>query len=201
MADLKAKTYNFESIKGMTSKQLDEHYKLYLGYINKINEIDKMSKNSQFYSGSNPTYSTMRSLKMGETYSLDGVILHQYYFQNITNSNDYISDKLINIICTQWGCLDNFLSYLKEVCLAMRGWAVVCFDPLTSLLRITGSDLHDYGPIWCSYPILVIDVYEHAYFMDFGTNRAKYIDVMFKNLNWKVISSRFNKCISLLECY
>ncbi|KEI02848.1 superoxide dismutase (plasmid) [Clostridium botulinum] len=199
MADLKAKVYDLSSVKGMTSKQLDEHYKLYLGYVSKLNEIDKMSKNPQFYSGSNPTYSTMRSLKMGETYSLDGVILHQYYFKNITNSNNYISDKLINIICVQWGCLDNFLSYLKQVCLSMRGWAVVCFDPLTSLLRITGSDLHDYGPVWNAYPILVIDVYEHAYFMDFGTNRSKYIDVMFKNLNWDVISSRFDKCISLLK--
>lgn len=195
IVDLTPKKYDLSTVKGMTSKQLDEHYKLYVGYVNKVNEIDKMSRKASDYTSSNPTYSDMRSLKLGETYSLDGVKLHEYYFENITNGNKCISEKVLRLLCIQWCGIDNFLKYLKQVCLSMRGWAIVCFDPLTCMLRITGSDLHDYGAVWNCMPILVIDVYEHAYFMDFGTDRSAYIDTMFANLNWKVISSRLNKCL------
>ncbi|GAA0784904.1 superoxide dismutase [Hathewaya limosa] len=194
MKKLKPKHYDFCTIKGLTPEQISQHYKLYVGYVNTINKIDNFSKNYKCYPGPNPTYSPMRCLKLGESYSFDGVKLHELYFENITNSNCYISDNLKKLICSQWCSFNNFLGYLKSVCLSMRGWAIVTYDCLTCSLRITGSDLHDEGGLWCACPILVIDVYEHAYFMDFGTDRSKYVDVIFDNLNWKVISLRLAQC-------
>jgi len=192
MKKLTAKEYDFSTVNGLTKEQLSNHYKLYNGYVTNLNKIDDMNKEFNNYLNSNPTFSEMRSLKLGESYSYDGIKLHELYFENITNGNDSISPKLKDLITNQWGSIDNFIGYLKQVCLSMRGWGIVCYDFLTESIRITGSDLHDQGAFWCALPLLVIDVYEHAYFMDFGADRDKYLDTIFKNLNWEVISSRLN---------
>lgn len=192
MKNLESKNYNFQTVNGISQNQLDNHYKLYTGYINNLNKLDSCSKDFNQYLNSNPTHCCLRSIKLGESYSYDGVRLHELYFENITNGNNDISNDLKDLICAEWQSLENFKGYLKQVCLAMRGWAIVCYDELTDSLRITGSDLHDQGAFWCCNPILVIDVYEHAYFMDFGADRAKYIDTIFENLNWSVISNRLH---------
>lgn len=190
MKKLTPKTYDFSTIKVLTPEQLAEHYKLYTGYVNKINDIDKLSKSSDIYKGSNSTYSSMRSLKLGETYAFDGALLHELYFENITKSTCCAHGKLIKLIDAQWSGFENFMNYLKEVSLSVRGWAIVTLDNFTESLRIVGCDAHDVGVLWCATPILVIDVYEHAYFLDYGTDRAKYVDAILKSINWQVINMR-----------
>lgn len=194
MNKLIANTYNFSTVKGISSKQLDEHYKLYSGYISKVNEIDALSKNAEDYKGSNITYSALRSIKLGETFALNGVKLHELYFENITNATCCPHGNLIKLVDAQWDGFENFMNYLKATCLSARGWAIVCFDSLTGALRIIGSDAHDTGALWCGFPVLVIDVYEHAYFLDFGTNRAAYVDAIFKSINWEIVNDRIEKC-------
>jgi len=78
----------------------------------------------------------------------------------------------------------------------MRGWAVLTIDLLDNKLHIIGSDSHDTGTVWLSCPILIMDVYEHAYFMDFGTDRKKYISAFIENINWNVLNERFEKYVS-----
>lgn len=197
MSNIKPETFDFKSVKGITTKQLDEHYKLYLGYVNTLNKIWNTTYIAANYEDSNPTYSTMRSLKRGETYALDGVKLHQLYFENMTGGSNTPGGSILNIIKNQFSSYDNFISYFTNVGLSIRGWAVLSIDSLDNKLHIIGSDSHDNGAVWLSYPILVMDVYEHAYFMDFGTDRKKYISTFIKNINWSVLNSRFKKYISM----
>ncbi|OPJ60316.1 superoxide dismutase [Clostridium oryzae] len=196
MYNLKPEKYNFGSVKGMSKEQLDEHYKLYVGYVNKLNEIWNKVYIPANYTDSNPTYSNMRSLKLGETYALDGVKLHELYFENMTNGNTQPSGHLLNSIKSQFSSYDNFISYLTNVALSVRGWAILTLDSIDSKLHIIGSDAHDVGAVWMSCPILVLDVYEHAYFMDFGTNRRKYITTFINNINWKVLNDRFDRYLA-----
>lgn len=190
MKKLTPKNYDFSTIKVLTPEQLAEHYKLYTGYINKLNEIDKLSKSSESYKGSNATYSSMRSVKLGESYAFDGALLHELYFENIIKGTCCAHGKLIRLIDAQWNGFENFMNYLKEVSLSVRGWAIVTLDNFTESLRIVGCDAHDVGVLWCATPILVIDVYEHAYFLDYGTDRAKYVDAILKSINWEIINMR-----------
>ena len=198
MPTLNPKLYNFASIQGISEHQLREHYKLYEGYVSKVNELDAMDKLSDCFKDANATFSCMRSVKLGETFALNGVLLHQLYFENITNSISGGSPnaKMTKLINSQWGNKDNFLKYIKNACLSVRGWVVVCVDCLTKALRVIGLDAHDVGSIWCANPLIVIDVYEHAYFMDFGTNRGSYVDTVFSNLNWNIINGRAN-CVRI----
>ncbi|MBU3160318.1 superoxide dismutase [Clostridium frigoris] len=199
MYNLKPKIFNFESVQGISKKQLDEHYKLYTGYVSKLNEIWNTPYTPDDYTDSNPTYSKMRSLKLGETYSLNGIKLHNLYFENITGGNNIPYGPIFNAIINQFFTYDNFISYLTNVGLSMRGWAVLTLDLLDNSLHIIGSDSHDNGSVWLSCPILIMDIYEHAYFMDFGINRKKYISTFIDNINWNILNERFEKYISPLK--
>jgi Fe-Mn family superoxide dismutase len=81
----------------------------------------------------------------------------------------------------------------------MRGWAILSIDSIDNRFHIIGSDLHDTGAVWLSYPILVMDLYEHAYFMDFGTNKEKYISTFVKNINWNILNDRFKKYVFSMQ--
>jgi len=195
MYNIKPKIFNFKSVKGISTKQLDEHYKLYTGYVTKLNEIWNTPYKPINYADSNATYSKMRSLKLGETYSLNGVKLHNLYFENMTEGSNIPYGPILNAIIKQFSSYDNFISYLTNVGLSMRGWAILTLDLLDNSLHIIGSDAHDNGAIWLSCPILIMDVYEHAYFMDFGTDRKKYISTFIENINWSVLNARYQKYV------
>jgi Fe-Mn family superoxide dismutase len=197
--NIKPQTYDFNSVQGISKEQLNEHYKLYVGYVTKLNEIWNTPYLQMEYTGSNTTFSKMRSLKLGETYALDGVKLHELYFQNMTCGDNVPYGTVLSAITNQFSSYDNFVSYLINVGLSMRGWAVLSIDSIDNKLHLIGSDLHDTGAVWLSYPILVMDVYEHAYFMDFGTDRKKYISTFIHNINWKVLNNRFEKYLAPLD--
>jgi len=82
---------------------------------------------------------------------------------------------ILDAIKKQFSSYDDFISYLTNVGLSMRGWVTLSIDSIDNKLHIIGSDLHDTGAVWLSYPILTMDVYEHAYFMDFGTDRILHL--------------------------
>ena len=194
--DIEAKCFKPSEIRGLSEEQIEEHLKLYKGYVAKVNDISKASKDAEAYAGSNPTFSAMRSLKQGETFALNGVILHELYFENISCIADCKcnpNSKLAKMIVEQYCDPKCFMDYLKQVALSVRGWAVVAIDKVTKRLRVIGIDAHDVGALWCAAPILVIDVYEHAYFMDFGTDRGKYLDTVFESINWTVAENRLEK--------
>lgn len=193
MFKLTPKEYDLSSVRGITLRQLQQHYKLYEGYVSKMNEIWNIPNDAKEFKDSNATYSKMRSLKLGETFALNGVKLHQLYFQNMTGGFNNPTGEIIKLIRRDFNSYENFLQYFKNVGLAVRGWAILAIDPLDNKLHAFGSDAHDVGAVWNSYPLLVMDVYEHAYFMDFGTDRSKYIDTFIKNINWRIVSSRLQK--------
>lgn len=199
MSNIKPETFDFKSVKGITTKQLDEHYKLYLGYVNTLNKIWNTTYIAANYEDSNSTYSAMRSLKRGETYALDGVKLHNLYFENMTGGSNTPQDPIFDVIKNQFSSYNTFISYFTNVGLSIRGWVVLSIDSLDNKLHIIGSDSHDNGAVWLSCPILVMDVYEHAYFMDFGTDRKKYISTFIQNINWRVLNNRFKKYISSMQ--
>lgn len=200
--DIEAKNFKSADIKGLSEKQIEEHLKLYKGYVTKVNQISQANKDPEAYAGSNPTYSDMRSLKLGETFALNGVKLHELYFENISATDGCKcspNSKLAKMIDEQFCGQKYFMDYVKQVALSVRGWAVVAIDSTTKKLRVIGSDAHDVGAMWCALPLLVIDVYEHAYFIDFGTDRAKYLDTIFESINWSVVEDRLDKYCKMMD--
>lgn len=193
----KARHYNFSTVKGMTKKQLDEHYQLYLGYINKSYEINQLLKEKRSYVDPNATYSKLRCLKKGESFALNGIILHELYFANITGRKVSISGEILHMINRDFGTYDIFKEMFMSTGMAMRGWVVLIQSETSGKLSIIGQDSHDDGSVYNGRPLLVLDVYEHAYMIDFGINRKKYLKVFFENINWGVVNNRIQKIMKM----
>jgi len=178
---------------GFTRRQILEHYEvLYRGYVNKVNEIRKLLLSAD-RKAANATYSYFRGLKKGETYAMDGVILHELYFENLGGSGVATRGDLMRQIERDFGSYHAWLEDFKATGMAARGWAVLVYDRRSRRLINYLLDAHDHGVVQNTEAILVMDVYEHAYFIDYGTRKADYIEAFLDNVDWNVAEARWKK--------
>jgi Fe-Mn family superoxide dismutase len=206
MYKVKPLPFNKE-LDGISRKTNEIHHdKLYTGYVNKANEIgDELVKLREeiiaddaaggLPSGKagNPTYSKLRALKLGETFAVNGIYLHELFFDLLGGDGDYEkSPELSAAISEKWGSVENFIKYFSECAMAARGWAVLTWDLHEKELKQYNGDAHDHA-VWGCIPILACDVYEHAYFIDHGSDRRAYLAAFFKNLNWEAAENIFKK--------
>lgn len=172
---------------GISEKTLTTHHdKLYVGYVNKKNEIEEKLlplQNGGDVASANQSYSELRALKDGESFSANGVYLHEWYF-DVLAGDGVPQGALADALAAQHGSIENFLKYFAACGMAARGWAVLAFDTKDKVLKVFICDAHNQGGVWGAIPVIVLDVYEHAYFMDYGSDRKAYIESFFKQLNW-----------------
>ena len=185
----------FKSLTGISDKAISIHHdKLYAGYVAKKSEIsDKLETLSHGadLSSANQSYSELRALKDGETFATNGVYLHEWYF-DVLGGDGKPAGKIVDALNKKYGSWENFAAYFSACGMAARGWVVLCYDAHDKNLKIFTADAHNQGGIWGCIPILVLDVYEHAYFLDFGADRKAYIEAWWKNLDWKKIDERYS---------
>lgn len=175
-----------KDLPGMTLKMLNEHFKLYEGYVKKTNEIQAKLETAD-KSEANGVFSYIGELKRQETFAVNGMKLHEVYFGHL-GGDGKPGGKLVKMIEKDFGSLENWKIDMIATGLAARGWAVLAFDYKDNRLHNYGSDAHNVGAVWGAIPIIVLDVYEHAYFMDYGVNRKDYINSFFQNLNWDFVN-------------
>lgn len=188
--------FNYNT-RAVTQNNFSEHIKLYQKYISTANNISKQLKNNINLKDANPTYSDYRELKKEETFALDAIILHELYFQNMTSKKEDISEKCSHILNLHFDSVSKFIDELTACALSARGWCILVYEQRSNEFKLILLDAHDYGVICMSYPILVLDVYEHAYFMDYGTDRAKYISKFIESINWSIVEHRIDKIIKI----
>lgn len=191
MIDRKKFQYSRE-ITAVNKEQYDVHLKLYDGYVNKINEIDEILQGEAGRPEANATYSYYRGLKRGETYALDGVILHELYFENMGGGYQAPDPVTLGAIQYFYNSYDDWANDFVACAKASRGWTILLYDFRSKRFRNISLDTHDYGNITGALPILVIDVYEHAYFLQYATNKEEYINNFMNNINWVVVANRLN---------
>lgn len=183
-------TYS-KDITVVNQTQYEAHLRLYEGYINSLNKIDSiLSQGDSQREQANATFSWYRELKRGETYALDGIILHELYFENIGGNGGAQEAGPMDMLEQDFGGFDLWKEDFIATAKASRGWAVLCYDQRSMRLRNISLDSHDLGNIAYSAPILVLDMYEHAYFLQYADRKAEYIDNFMKNINWAVVGNR-----------
>lgn len=178
---------SINGVEGLSEKLMGEHYKLYEGYVKKANEIAEKLKTVDLTTA-NATFSDLRALKMGFSFAVGGVKSHELYFENLgglaANSPKAPQGWLGSQIEKHFGSFENWQKDMKATGIAARGWVWLAFDWQTGTLFNYLGDTHDTFPIWHATPIIALDVYEHAYMLDYGIARADYIDAFFKNIDW-----------------
>jgi Fe-Mn family superoxide dismutase len=121
---------------------------------------------------------------------MDGVILHELYFENLGGPGGVPKGDILRQIEKDFGSYKAWLEDFTATGISARGWAVLVYDRRGGRLFNYLLDAHDHGVIQNTEAILVLDVYEHAYFIDYGTRKADYIRAFMQNVDWAVAEKR-----------
>jgi Fe-Mn family superoxide dismutase len=184
----------FESIKaldGISERTMIEHYKLYEGYVKKSNEIEEKLKSVDMGTA-NQVYSDLRELKLEYSFAIGGMKNHEIYFGHLGGSGGEPTGALADQITKDFGSFEGFKNDMKQTGIAARGWVWLAFDYDSGKLFNYLGDAQNTFPVWNASAIVALDTYEHAYWIDFGSARAGYIDAFFKNIDWRVVEKNFD---------
>lgn len=177
-------------LKGLSPKQIEEHEQLYQGYVNKRNEIAKQLETADRSEANNVTNSVFRGLKLAETYAMNGDIFHKLYFQNMSPIKKSMGVKTHELLVKNFGSIEKFKEDLFATAKSALGWAITAFTLDDGRVHNYLLDTHNQKVPILAVPLLVLDVYEHAYMIDFGIKRVPYLDVFWDSIDWDVVEKR-----------
>jgi Fe-Mn family superoxide dismutase len=172
---------------GISRAAVEAHYKLYEGYVNKRNEILEKLEGVEL-SSANQVYSEVRALKVDLTFAIGGIKNHELYFEHLGGDGGKPGGAAAQLLERDFGSVDTWRADLKATGMAARGWAWTAYDWDEGRLFNYIGDAQNTFPVWNATPLVALDVYEHAYFLDYQTDRASYIDAFFDNLDWSVVN-------------
>ena len=172
---------------GISRESIEAHYKLYEGYVNKRNEIlERLG--AVDLAAANQVYSELRALKVELSFAIGGIKNHEIYFEHLGGGGGAPDGVIGRLIERDFGSVEDWARDLKASGMAGRGWAWTAYDWDEGRLFNYVGDTQNTFPIWNATPLVALDVYEHAYFIDFQTDRGSYIDAFFANLDWAVVN-------------
>jgi Fe-Mn family superoxide dismutase len=177
-------------MEGFSETLLRNHFTLYQGYVTNTNTLaDTLGRMNKEGKGPTPEFS---ELKRRFGWEFNGMRLHECYFENLGGKSPLNQgSKLAAKLQQEFGSYDEWQQDFKATG-AMRGigWAILYQDQLTGRLTNVWINEHDVGHPAVSLPILVLDVFEHAFLTDYGLKRADYISAFFKNIRWEAAEAR-----------
>ena len=192
----KAKQFDLSGLNGISDETLAMHFKLYEGYVTNTNtyneKIAGLLQKGPIGPDDMPAYSEL-TRRLGFEYN--GMVLHEWYFGNMTKSGNTDADKgspFYSAAEATFGTYDNWKADFTSVG-KMRGvgWAVCYQDPVTERLSNHWITLHEVGNVAGFVPVLVMDVWEHAFLLDYKpAERPKYIEAFFSNIDWRACDQR-----------
>lgn len=185
---------DFASLKGtagFSDKALDTHFALYEGYVNNINKLNDILLGLE----KADKFSTQEFSELNRRFGWEwnGMRLHEYYFGNLASGGKAIDKvgELYQKIADNFGSFENWEKDFRAMG-TMRGigWVILYYDQQVKELFNVWINEHDAGHFAGGTPLLVMDVFEHAYFPDYGKDRPNYIDAFMKNINWEEVEGR-----------
>lgn len=185
--------FSIGELKGISAKNIEEHLKLYAGYVKNANlileHIEELSKDSEKYAYE------LGELQRRFAFEFDGMRNHEYYFDSLSGGTQNLpaDSKLKKAVETEFGSWDLWLNRLKALALTRGvGWAMLYYDKKTGRLLNQWVDEQHLGHLVSASPVLCLDMWEHAYVYDYPTSeKKKYIEAFFENLNWGAIEKNF----------
>jgi len=183
---------NLIGLPGFSDQLLENHFKLYEGYVANTNKV--MQKLAEFAQANQTDVPEFAELNRRFGWEFNGMRLHELYFSNLTKESKEL-DMSVGFgkhVSETFGDIDKFTDYLKTVgALRGIGWVVVSWDQVKDCAYTTWINEHDVGHLAGATPLLVMDVFEHAYLTDYGLKRADYIDAFMKAVDWEEVNRRF----------
>jgi Fe-Mn family superoxide dismutase len=174
-------------LNGISRVSVEAHHRLYQGYVAKRNEIlGRLAEVDR--EAANQVFSDLRALKVDLTFALGGIKNHEVYFEHLGGDGGDPDGAVAHLIERDFGSVAAWRADLRATGLAARGWAWTAYDWDERRLFNVIGDAQNTFPLWNATPLVALDVYEHAYFIDYQTDRGAYIDAFFENLDWNVVN-------------
>jgi len=196
-----AKTFNLPALTGLSEKQIKVHLALYEGYVKNVNLIMETLKGYAAY-GDKATDGdklAIAELRRRFAFEFDGMRMHELYFAQLEagGSEMEAGSALAAAASAKYGSSENFIKHIREVAGTRGiGWVVVYADPKAKTIHTTFVGDHEIGQLAGLPILLALDLWEHAYMVDYvPAEKKNYIDAFFANLNWSVVEKRFDKAI------
>jgi len=183
---------------GFSEKLLKTHFKLYEGYVAHLNQmilfLNESDKSTQEY----------EEIKRRFAWEYNGMRLHEAYFGNLKKDSDELdlNSSLAQQIAKDFGSMDEWENDFRAVA-GMRGvgWAVLAWDPESRRFFNVWIDEHATGHLVYSVPLLVCDVFEHAYLTDYGIDRKTYMEAFMRAIDWEEVQKRYDTVLRLSSAY
>lgn len=184
----------------VSQKTKDAHIELYNDYVKSMNQVS-IELDSVDRDDANPRHSKFRSLKLDEAYNINAVYLHELYFANCfdPNSEVYMDSMPYIRLQRDFGSFEDWQQdFIACAMSANQGWAVCSYNLFLKRFVNTFIDLHSGNVTIGTYPVIVLDMWDHAFYRDYVNDKQSFIVSQMKELNWKVISERFEKIEKLV---
>ncbi len=180
------KKFHIPDLIGISRQSIDEHLKLYAGYVKHVNHIrTELDNVSDAYAKSE----MLRRLG----FEFGGMRNHEYYFEQFEGGAAALPEgTLKSLIETEWESIDKFIEHFKSVASTRGvGWAMLYMDRKTNQLVTAWVDEQHFGQLADLDIVLGLDMWEHSYMLDYPpSEKAKYIEAFFQNLNWETVAKR-----------
>ncbi len=187
-------------LKGFSKELLKNHFALYEGYVKNANQL--LASLTGLLEEGKTSEPAFVEMKRRLSFELNGMKLHEDYFGNM--SKDAVECEPDNEnwfhgkVSQEFGSYQKWQKSFRSVASTRGvGWAIAVYDVRADLVINTWVDEHHIGHITGTTPLLVLDLWEHAMLLDYGSDREKYIDAFFNVINWTVVSNRFEKALEL----
>ncbi len=181
------------SLPGLSARMLVSHHdNNYGGAVRKLNEVRAQ------LAGADPAqsgayWSLYGSLKAAELAARNSAVLHELYFGNLA-AGQRPPAALATVLTQRFGSMDRFRAQMLGAAKAANGWVVLVADGVSHTLEIVQTDNHALGS-WSASPLLVLDVYEHAFAIDYGAHKPGYFDAFWRNVAWDVVNTRATRAL------
>lgn len=191
-----AKTFDLSDLTGISNETLAMHFKLYEGYVTNTNTLNQRIADLIGAGNLDATQvAAFSELKRRFGFEYNGMVLHEYYFENMQKhgtGDPSTGDAFVNAASESFGDYDVWKAdFVNTGKMRGVGWAAVYQDPSNGAISNHWINLHETGNVAGYKPILIMDVWEHAFIKDYApADRPKYIEAFFSNINWDVVNSR-----------
>ncbi len=192
MNPYKEQQFNIGTLEGISKKNIEEHLKLYAGYVKNTNLIAE--KIAELRSDSEKNAYAISELQRRFGFEFDGMRNHEYYFKSFEGGAMVLEGgALKDAIEKQFGSFDAWLAIFSALAMTRGvGWAMLYYDHHAHQLVHAWVEEQHLGHLTGLQPVLALDMWEHAYVYDYATSeKKKYVEAFFKNLNWGVIEGNF----------
>jgi Fe-Mn family superoxide dismutase len=186
--------FDATKFEGLSEQLLtSHHHKNYAGAVKKLNLIrGKLGGADVSKAGS--YWSEYGTLKAGEAGARNSALLHELYFANMIGGGNAVPVALGTALASRFGSLDAAVELMRGCAKATGGWVILAIDRTSRTIELVQTDGHR-GGAWHAEALIVLDVFEHSYAIDYGPNKGGYLDAFFKNVHWVEVGRRFDAAL------